>query len=103
MSIFRAAVRVMSASGGALGEGTAYLHLPRGLEREQEGNGTVSLKRWTAAAEPPAALGLEDGRLLEIRVTSDALSDCSRSRILRFSAQWPPGGAFEAQEEPRGG
>jgi hypothetical protein len=72
----------------------AYLHLPRGDEAEQDATGTVSLRTWQAEGEP-TELRLADGRRLSITVTRDALSECSRNRILRFSAHWPPDGPRE--------
>jgi hypothetical protein len=71
----------------------AYLHLPRGVEREQESSGTVSLQSWEPVEEPPTVLRLKDGRRLTIQVSRDALSDCSRNRILRFTTRWPPVGS----------
>jgi hypothetical protein len=66
------------------------LHLPRGRDQAQDGAGTVSLRSWEQPDEPPAELRLADGRRLPISVTRDALSDCSRNRILRFTMRWPP-------------
>ena len=90
MAIFRSEAEVLTQSGQSLGVGMAYLHLPRGVEREQEGNGTVSLQSWEPTEDPPTELRLKDGRRLPIAVSRDALSDCSRSRILRFKTHWPP-------------
>ena len=91
MAVFRSEAEVLSEDGRGLGAGMAYLHLPRGLEREQDGNGTLSLQSWEPSGDPPTALRLKDGRQLAIQVSRDALSDCSRNRILRFTAHWPPG------------
>jgi hypothetical protein len=91
MAIFKSEARVLDEAGRAVGEGTVYVHLPLGLEREQEGGGTVSLKSWAATDRVPRVLYMADGRRLEIRVSRDALSDCSKNRVLRFEASWPPG------------
>ena len=89
MAIFKSQAQVLTASGQELGEGLAYLHLPRGLERAQQSGGTISLRSWRPSGEPPTALCLEDGRRLEVRVSRDALSECSRNRVLRFQFDWP--------------
>jgi hypothetical protein len=88
VAVFKSEAVVAAADGAALGSGMAYLHLPRGLEREQAAGGTVSLRSWSAGGEP-TALELADGRRLAIEVSRDAVSECSRSRILRFKLQWP--------------
>lgn len=90
MPIFRAEAEVLDCADRSVGAGMAYVHLPRGLDREQDGTGTVSLRSWESDQDEPAALRLGDGRRLAISVTRDALSECSRNRILRFSAHWPP-------------
>lgn len=90
MAIFRSAAEVLDGAGRQLGSGTAYVHLPRGLERAQQGTGTVSLTDWQEGGGHPERLRLADGRELRIAVSRDALSDCSRHRILRFEASWPP-------------
>lgn len=80
---------MVTEAGQTLGSGTAYVHLPRGLDRGQEAGGTISLRAWTPAADPPVALSLADGRRLPIRVSRDAISECSRNRVLRFELSWP--------------
>ena len=90
MAIFKSAVEVRDSSGHSLGEGMAYIHLPRGKEACQDATGTVSLRRWEPAADGPSHLALDDGRRLPISVSSARLSDCSRNHILRFEATWPP-------------
>ena len=95
MAIFRSQTDVLAGDGRSLGFGMVYLHLPRGLEQTQTGSGTVSLTSWEPVEDPPAVLRLADGRHLAIRVSRDALSECSRNRILRFAADWPPGSAAE--------
>ena len=74
-----------------MGAGMAYIHLPHGLEQEQDGTGTVSLKSWGLEDEAPTTLQLGDGRRLTINVSRNAVSECSRNRILRFSTRWLPG------------
>lgn len=90
MAVFRAEGVVLGDSGADLGSGMASIHLPRGREREQEAAGTVSLQAWEARDDPPVALKFADGRVLAICVSRDALSECSRNRILRFTARWTP-------------
>jgi hypothetical protein len=90
MAIFKAAVQVRTGSGEAIGEGIAYIHVPRGRDVPQEAGGTISLRRWEPAGQEPVSLLLDDGRVLRIAVTRSALSDCSRNQILRFATSWPP-------------
>jgi hypothetical protein len=90
MAVFKSAVRVRGAGERSIGEGMAYIHLPRGPERAQEARGTVSLRRWEPGADAPTHITLEDGRRLPIAVGGSTLSDCSRNHILRFTAAWPP-------------
>jgi hypothetical protein len=66
----------------------AYIHLPRGPERAQSVSGTVSLRTWDSASGDPAELELDDGLRVAINVSRESLSDCSRNRILRFTANW---------------
>jgi hypothetical protein len=89
MAVFRSSAELLGAAGRLLGRGTVYVHLPRGVDRQQDASGTMSLRSWYPAAETPALLHLPDGRDIVIRVSRDALSDCSRSRVLRFSTTWP--------------
>lgn len=89
MAVFKSQAAVLSEAGQELAEGVAYLHLPRGLERAQEAGGTISLKTWASNGDTPTALLLADGRRLVISVSRDALSECSRNRVLRFQAKWP--------------
>ncbi len=89
MAIVRSNAEVQAGDGATMGRGIAYIHLPRGHGRAQDASGTVSLREWNAAAGEPAVLLLEDGQTLAIRVSRDALSECSRNRVLRFSADWP--------------
>jgi hypothetical protein len=90
VAIFRSEATVVDSAGRDLGSGMLYLHLPRGLSREQQATGTVSLKTWEPTETLPTTIRLSDGRRLTVDLSRDALSDCSRNRILRFSAPWPP-------------
>ncbi len=96
MAVFKSAADLLGAEGQSLGAGMVYIHLPRGLERAQDAGGTMSLKSWSPTESPPASLRLVDGRRLPIRVSRDALSECSRNRVLRFQAHWPPRSASES-------
>lgn len=90
MAIVKSGAHVRARGGALLGAGTAYIHLPRGMDRAQRASGTVSLREWDPAAGEPVVLELEDGRRVMVTVSRDALTDCSRNRILRFTAEWPP-------------
>lgn len=90
MAVFKGVVEVVAADGAVIGTGMAYLHLPRGLERAQAANGTVSLRAWAPSEREPRTLRfVREGREVTIAVTREALSECSRNRILRVSAEWP--------------
>ncbi len=90
MAVYKSTVEVVDPAGHSLGEGIAYVHLPRGQEVAQPATGTVSLRRWSPGAELPTHLALADGRRLGITVSLEKLSDCSRNHVLRFEAAWPP-------------
>ena len=90
MAVFKSAVVVFDPNERSLGEGMAYIHLPRGHDAPQDATGTVSLRRWEPRAEAPTLLALADGRRLKITVSREVLSECSRNQILRFQAAWPP-------------
>jgi hypothetical protein len=90
MAVFKSAVQVQDTQARLIGAGMTYLHLRLGTDAAQEATGTVSLKEWTPADEPPAALLLADGRTLPIQVSLTVLSDCSSNHILRYQASWPP-------------
>ena len=90
MAVFKSAVVVFDPHERSLGEGRAYIHLPRGHDVRQEATGTVTLRRWEPGDATPTLLGLEDGRRLGISVSREVLSECSRNHILRFQATWPP-------------
>lgn len=98
MAVFKSAVRVRGPDERSIGEGMAYIHLPRGRELAQEATGTVSLRRWEPGTDAPTHLTLEDGRRLTIVVAGSTLSECSRNHILRFTATWPPVEPGEAPE-----
>ncbi len=90
MAVFKSSVEVHDSGGRPIGAGMTYVHLRLPANAEQRATGTVSLKRWEPAGEPPARLALEDGRALAIEVSREVLSECSRNHILRFQANWPP-------------
>lgn len=90
MAVLKSAVEVRNQGERSLGEGMAYVHLPRGHNASQDVTGTVSLRRWEPTEDPPTHLALADGRRLAISVSRETLSDCSRNHILRFRAAWPP-------------
>jgi hypothetical protein len=90
MAVFKSLVEVHDTGDRPIGAGMTYLHLRLPAAAEQRATGTVSLKRWEPAGEPPAWLALEDGRALPIEVSREVLSDCSRNHILRYQANWPP-------------
>lgn len=90
MAVFKSSVAVRDVADRAIGAGMAYIHLRLPADTEQQATGTVSLRHWTPDGEAPARLQLEDGRLLEIAVSKEVLSECSSNHILRFQAQWPP-------------
>jgi len=90
MAVFKSAVHVHDAQDRPIGDGMAYLHLRLGQDADQRATGTVSLKQWTPAGEPPVMLALADGRRLPIEVSREVLSECSSNHILRFQASWPP-------------
>ncbi|MGE3268142.1 MAG: hypothetical protein AB7P40_05300 [Chloroflexota bacterium] len=97
MAVYKSAVQVRDASGRIVGAGMAYLHLRLGHDAEQRVTGTVSLREWAPASEPPAALALEDGRFLTIEVSREVLSECSSNHILRYQASWPPASPSDSQ------
>lgn len=93
MAVFKSAVHVQDTQAQIIGAGMAYVHLRLGIDAAQQTTGTVSLRAWEPADEPPAHLALPDGRLLSIEVSRSVLSDCSTNHILRFQASWPPAAA----------
>lgn len=90
VAVFKASAVVRDGAGRRVGEGVTYVHLRLPSGEPQEVTGTVSLEWWEPVGEPPADLALEDGRRLPIRVSRDVMSDCSRNRIFRYQASWPP-------------
>jgi len=95
MAVFKSEADLLSDGGALLGTGTAVLHIPHGVERAQDATGTLSLKTWTPSEDLPAAIRLPDRRRLPISVSRDALSECSRNRVLRYRTHWPPEPAAE--------
>ena len=89
MAVFKSPVEVRDPSERSVGEGMAYVHLPRGRGVPQDATGTVSLRRWEPGADVPSHLVLADARRLAISVSREVLSDCSRNHILRFRVAWP--------------
>ena len=90
MAVVRVEARVVDERGGEIGAGMAAIHLPLGRSRAQQASGTVSLRQWNPAGGDPVALCWGEGESISIQVSRDAISDCSRNRILRFSASWQP-------------
>jgi hypothetical protein len=90
MAVVRIEARLIDAEGVDLGAGTAAIHLPLGRGRAQQASGTLALRQWNPSGGQPAALLTDEIGRLPIEVSRDAISDCSRSRILRFSAAWQP-------------
>lgn len=100
MAVFKSSVDVHDARNRSIGTGMAYLHLRLAADAEQRATGTVSLRRWEPADEVPTSLALADGRHLPIEVSRQVLSECSRNRILRFQAHWPPSAPSGDQAVP---
>lgn len=100
MAVFKSAVQVQDVQSRVIGTGMTYLHLRLGTDTEQQATGTVSLKAWTPADEPPAALLLADGRRLPIQVSRNVLSECSSNHILRYEASWPPAATLAPPRTP---
>ena len=92
MAVFKSSVVVRDGRGATIGEGTTYVHLRRPRAEPQVVTGTVSLQWWEPVGDPPAEVALADGRRLPIVVSRDVLSECSRNRIFRYTASWPPAG-----------
>jgi hypothetical protein len=90
MAVFKSVARVVDREGVPIGLGNAFIHLTSGIDVEQVGTGTLSLRTWHPGESLPAALLLDDGRELPIDVASDVLSTCSQNHILRYRAHWPP-------------
>ena len=91
MAVFKSSVVVRDGRGETIGEGMTYVHLRGPATETQDVTGTVSLEWWEPVGDPPAEVALADGRRLPIVVSRDVLSDCSRNRIFRYRATWPPG------------
>jgi hypothetical protein len=101
MAVFKSEAELHNEAGQPLGRGMLYLHLPRGTDQPQTGSGTVALRDWTAGEVVPVSAHFPDGRILRIEVSRSAISDCSRTRVLRFQAAWDgsPAGAETAPDE----
>jgi hypothetical protein len=89
MAVLRSAAELLGRSGQVIGRGTLALHLPCGREQAQQASGTLSLVYWAPSGELPAIVRLPDGTQLPLEVSRDAVSECSRNRILRLSTRWP--------------
>ncbi len=89
MAVVKSPARLLAADGSLIGEGRAYVHLPRDAAVAQPVTGTLSLDWWDDAARAPAVVALSDGPSLSIQVESDKLSGCVVGRILRYSCVWP--------------
>ena len=87
MSVHKSMARLLTSDGSVIGEGRAYVHLPRPASEAQPAQGTLSLDWWNDAA--PARLALASGPMLELRVESDKLSGCIQGRVLRYTTDWP--------------
>lgn len=81
---------IRSSDGRVVARGIAYLHLPRGVGVRQSAGGTVSCRMWDQTAGEPAVLAVEHGPEVRIRVSKEAVSECSRNHILRYTADWEP-------------
>ena len=94
MAVFKGEAEVIAEDGSILGSGVVYIHLPRGLERAQTGSATLSLREWEAVSVEPSKLRFAgEPATLAITVTRNALSECSRNRVLRMSVSWPGSGS----------
>ncbi len=91
MAVFKSRVVVRDGHGETIGEGMTYVHLRAAATEAQDVTGTVSLEWWEPVGDPPAEVALADGRRLPVVVSRDVMSDCSRNRIFRYRASWPPG------------
>ncbi len=90
MAVFKSSVVVRDGRGETIGEGMTYVHLRGPATESQDVTGTVSLEWWEPVGDPPAEVALADGRRLPVVVSRDVMSDCSRNRIFRYRATWPP-------------
>jgi hypothetical protein len=90
VAIVKGNAEIRGANGSIVGRGTTYLHLPRGRGRAQTAGGTVSCTEWNPNAGEPRIIALENGPTLSISVSKDAVSQCSRNHILRFTTEWNP-------------
>jgi len=90
VAILKGNVEILAADGSVVGRGMTYLHLPRGQERAQHAGGTVSCTEWNASGGEPTHVAMPDGRIFSISVSAEAVSECSRNHILRYTTEWEP-------------
>ena len=90
MAIVKGNAEIRADNGSVVGRGVAYLHLPRGRERAQTAGGTVSCSAWNPGAGEPSVIAIENGPTVTITVSKEAVSECSRNRILRYTTEWQP-------------
>lgn len=88
MAIVKSPAKILSGDGTSVGLGMAYIHLPRGKDREQVATGTISCTEWHESAGLPETIQLEGYAPLTVSVSREAISECSRNHILRFSTSW---------------
>jgi len=88
VAIVKGSAEILSATGTCIGRGIAYVHLPRGKDLLQTATGTVSCTEWHEGAEPPEMVQIEGYEPLTVSVSREAISECSRNHILRFSTSW---------------
>jgi hypothetical protein len=87
VSVHKSAARLLADDDSVIGEGRAYVHLPRPAAEPQAAQGTLSLDWWNDGS--PSRLELSDGPTLRLRVETDKLSGCIQGRVLRYTTHWP--------------
>jgi hypothetical protein len=87
MSVHKSGARLFASDGSVIGEGRAYVHLPRPASEAQVAQGTLSLDWWNDGT--PAFLELANGPRLPLTVQTDKLSGCIQGRVLRYTTEWP--------------
>ncbi|MFN8522176.1 MAG: hypothetical protein U0821_03630 [Chloroflexota bacterium] len=90
MSVFKSVGALVTDGGHVLGQGRVYVHVRLPNDLPHTVTGTMSLTAWDPGDSLPVAVVMEDGGRLDITVTQEGLSDCSRNRVLRFLGAWPP-------------